>query len=323
MTTTILLTGATGFVGRHLLSALEDAGHRVVCGSRNPHHARMALGDRDIRELDVLAPRTLVHAMKGCSAAYYLVHSMRGNVDFGDSETRAAENFRHAAAAAGLERIVYLGGVKPQGSPSKHLDSRLRTGRILREGAVPTLELRASMIVGGGGESWRIVRDLAARLPVMLLPKWLDSVSEPVAIRDVTAALARALTIGSRSAVFDIPGPERLSAREILRRTAQLLGVTPRMWTVPVVTPKLSSYWIRLVTRADAKMAEALVEGLRCHLVAEGPMFWGMAPEILRTPFDEAARMALEDEAKTLSLPVRRAETMLRGILPSRASVHR
>ena len=215
-------------------------------------------------------------------------------------EQAAAETFAAAAERAGVERIVYLGAIAPQGSPSEHLRSRIEVGRVLRAGRVSTLELRAPIIVGFGSASWRIVRDLAARLPAMVLPRWLRSRSEPVAIDDVIVALAT----GSRlpltgSASFDLPGPEIVTYREVLVRTARLLGHR-RLCVVdaPVLSPRLSSQWIRLVTAADWAVARELVVGLTHDLIARSDEYWQLTahPGLLR--FDEAARRALDEEAR-------------------------
>jgi uncharacterized protein YbjT (DUF2867 family) len=253
--------------------------------------------------------------MQGCQAAFYLVHAMAGGRGYADVERRSAVAFRVAAERAGVSRIIYLGGIRPNGVPSRHLESRLRTGEILRAGRVPTLELQASMVIGGGSESWRIVRDLAARLPMMVMPRWLDNESEPIALGDVTFALARSLELPlERSQALALPGPEALSGREILLRTARLLGSRPRTVRVPFVTPKLSSYWITLVTRADQRISEELVEGLRCNLLSNDEGFWRLVPEYRRTPFDEAARAALLEEQSELSLRSRLAEGLIRTL---------
>lgn len=253
--------------------------------------------------------------MEGCQAAFYLIHGMAGGKGYADVERRSAIVFRDAAARAGVKRIIYLGGIRPNGTPSRHLESRLRTGEILRSGPVPTLELQATMVIGGGSESWRIVRDLAARLPFMILPRWLDNRSQPIAIDDVTFALAKALQVPLEGSVaLPLPGPEVLSGRDILLRTAHLLGSHPRAIRVPIVTPRLSSYWITLVTRADQRISEELVEGLRCDLVAESEGFWRLAPEYPRIPFDDAARAALLEEQRELSLRSRLAEIVIRTL---------
>jgi uncharacterized protein YbjT (DUF2867 family) len=309
----VLLTGATGFVGRNLQPVLRRLGYRVISGSRDPERARQGLPGHDFRKLDVIDPASVEAALQGCQAAFYLIHGMAGGPGYAEVERRCAVTFRAAAERAGVSRIIYLGGIRPNGTPSRHLESRLRTGEILRSGTVPALELQASMVIGGGSESWRIVRDLAARLPVMILPRWLDNESQPIAIDDVTFALAKALEIPlDTSLALALPGPEVLSARDILLRTAHLLGSHPKTWRVPIVTPKLSSYWITLVTRADQRISEELVEGLRCNLVAEDDGFWRFAPDYRRTPFEAAARAALLDEQRELSTRSRLAESVIR-----------
>jgi uncharacterized protein YbjT (DUF2867 family) len=311
----VLLTGATGFVGRSLYPLLRQGGYRVVSATRRPDRARQEFPDREFRWMDARDSDSVLAALAGCQAAFYLIHGMAGGAGYREEERKSAIAFRSAAERAGVSRIIYLGGVRPGGKPSQHLRSRLLTGEILRAGSVPTLELQASMIIGKGSESWRIVRDLAARLPVMVLPKWLDSRSQPIAIEDVTFALVRALQVPlPASTELALPGPELLSARDILLRTARLLGSTPLALRVPVITPRLSSYWITLVTRADHHVSEQLVEGLRSDLIAEDEGFWRLAPEHRRTSFDDVARAALLDEQRELSPRARWAEVVIRAL---------
>jgi uncharacterized protein YbjT (DUF2867 family) len=293
----ILLTGATGFVGRRVYPRLVERGHRVRCGTRRPDEARRRHPDRTWIELDVHRPELVDAALRDVEVVYYLVHEMAAGPGYRERELQAARTLIRAAERAGVERIVYLGGVRPAGTPSEHLDSRLRTGAVLRSGAVPCLELRAAMIVGVGSASWKICRDLATRLPLMLLPTWLSTRSQPVAIDDVVAALVEAATVEcTRSMVYDLPGPETLSAKEILLRIARLRGTEPRTLGVPVLTPRLSSYWLKWVTGADYGIARELVEGLRTDLISTQPAFWDRLPEHRLIPFDEAARVALGDE---------------------------
>ncbi len=319
----VLVAGATGFVGKRLVVELQRQGFAVVGTSRHPEGAREGAPHVEWRRLDITDSASCEEAMRGCDAAVYLVHSMAAGKDYAAVEEQSAQVFRDAAARSNLKRLVYLGGIRPKGRVSQHLESRLRTGELLRSGSVPVIELQATMIIGGGGESWRMVRDLAARLPFMLLPKWLDSLSEPVSVDDVVSAIAQALTISlAGSHVYTLPGPEKLPAHEILRRTARLLGSDPRMIRVPFVTPRLSSYWIRLVTRADHLVAEELVEGLRSDIVAEGEDFWSLMPTRSRTSFDEAARRALAEEERSLSGPARFTERFLRSFSGSRKAKH-
>lgn len=294
----VLLTGATGFVGRHVRPALEGAGWRVRCLSRDAARARRRWPGLAWIEGDVGDPRAARRALDGCDAALYLVHGIGEGDDFGRREVAAARVFVDAAAAVGVGRIVYLGGIAPAGPPSAHLRARLDVGEVLRGGAVSTIELRASMIVGHGSLSWLTVRDLAARLPAMILPRWLRSRTEPVAIDDVVVALQRALDLAlDGSACFDIPGPEALSGREILAESAAVLGHRPPvMVDVPLLTPYLSSLWLRLVTRARWSIARELIAGLTDDVLARDDRFWGLVGHPSRLGFAEAARRALAAE---------------------------
>jgi uncharacterized protein YbjT (DUF2867 family) len=304
MTGRVLLTGATGFIGGHLHDPLRAAGWEVRCLTRRPLDARESWPDRDWVAGDVGDEGALAGALAGCRVAYYLVHGM-GELGPGwaEREVRAAETFARAASRARLERLVYLGGVAPSGSPSEHLRARLQTGEALRGGSVPCLELRAGMIVGEGSASWTIVRDLAARLPAMVLPAWLMHRSEPVALDDVVATLVSATRFPLPSSdVWDLPGPEALSGEEILRRVAAVMGRRPLLLRVPFVSPSLSSHWIRLVTRADHRLASELVEGLTSDLLATRPGFWAAAGLPAPIVLEEAARRALAAERDHLPL---------------------
>ncbi|MCB9673905.1 MAG: NAD(P)H-binding protein [Alphaproteobacteria bacterium] len=294
----VLVAGATGFVGRHVCEALLAEGFAVVAGTRRPERAPLAPPGQTWVHLDVDDPATLGPALAGCDAAVYLVHAMAEHDQPGPAERAAAEAFRAACEDAGIRRIVYLGGPRPAGPPSPHLASRLETGEVLRGGAVSTVELRAAMIVGAGSESWTICRDLAFRLPVMVLPSWLGTRSQPIWVGDVVRAIVRAVDVDlDGSAAFDLPGPEVLSARAILERVAAARGMRPLMIPVPVLSPRLSSYWLRGVTRADIRIARQLVEGLRHDMICADDGFWALAPDLERTPFDEAVQRALADEA--------------------------
>jgi uncharacterized protein YbjT (DUF2867 family) len=296
----VLLTGATGFVGGAVLPALVAAGWQVRCLTRDVAAARRRQPDREWVQGDVTSGRSLHHAMDGCQGALFLVHGMGQAADFERRERDGARLFSLAAAHAGVQRLVYLGGVAPaQGEPSPHLRSRLQVGTVLREGATPTIELRASMIVGHGSLSWQIVRDLAARLPVMVLPAWLRTRTQPVAIEDVVTALVRALELppsGSQS--FDLPGPEVLSGRQILDQAAEAMQLhAPWKLELPVLTPRLSSLWVRLVTGARWPVAREVVLGLTNDLLARDDAFWSLIAHARRLRFAEAARRTLAVES--------------------------
>lgn len=295
----MLLTGATGFVGRHLWPALEAAGYRVRGLTRNVAAARRRWPEREWIASDLESPRGWEQALERCGAAYYLLHGMGEADDFRAREMAVAQAFAGAAGAAGIKRIVYLGGIAPAGPASEHLRSRLEVGEALRAGPIPALELRAGMIVGFGSISWLMVRDLAARLPAMVLPRWLRRRSQPVGIDDVVAALVAGLRLPlDASASFDIPGPDLLTGRAVLEQTAAALGLHPPLIVeVPLLTPWLSSHWVRLVTRADWAVARHLVLGLQYDLIARDGTYWERIDHRPLLAFPEAAHRALAAEA--------------------------
>jgi uncharacterized protein YbjT (DUF2867 family) len=311
MANKICVFGATGFVGRALVRSLSAAGERVRAASR--HGGKTENGVEQIA-CDLERADTIGAALDGCDVVYYLVHSL-GRPDFRDVDRRCAQNVATAAATAGCQRIIYLGGVAPRGVPSEHLASRLEVGEILRAGAVPAIELRASMIIGNGSASWRIIRDLAARLPFMVFPRWLDSKTCPIALADVTSALlgARDLTLDA-STWFDIPGPEILSAREMLEIVADLDGRRIPSMRVPLLTPALSAMWLRIVSGADYSVARELVLGLTEDLLPQRS-FWKIAHLSPQLSFRAAATSALlsEDAASPF---VRALERIVRVVGP-------
>jgi len=293
----VLVSGATGFIGGALTAELARRDVHVVAVSRRPTK-RAPTSGVEWRTCDLLEPSTLDAAFVGIRTAYYLVHSMgTGASEFGELERRAAEAFARAAARAQVKRIVYLGGPSPPGPPSEHLRSRLAVGEILRAGPVPTIELRASMVVGHGSASWQIVRDLAVRLPVMVLPRWLNSRTRPVALADVVAALVGAADMPlERSEWFDVPGPEILSGQQILERIALIRGRRFIALKVPFLTPQVSALWLRLITRTNFALARELVLGLKDDLLPRDARFWGLIGHTELVSFDAAVRHALASE---------------------------
>jgi uncharacterized protein YbjT (DUF2867 family) len=296
----VLVAGGSGFVGRALLPVLLAAGHTVRATTRDTSKAVPIEGVEWVR-CDVAQRADLDRALTGIDAAFFLVHGMgSGEGDYAEAEQHTALAFREAAASSGVRRIVFLGGVEPEREPSEHLKSRLRVGQILREGTVPTLELRASMIIGNGSTSWRIVRDLALRLPAMILPSWTDSRTCPIDIEDVTAGLSRGLEIElPESAWYDIPGPEVLSARDILLRVAALGGRHVPSLRVPLLSVSLSSWWLKLVTRADFSVARELVLGLSQDLLPANERYWEIIDYRPQNDFETSARRALSSERGT------------------------
>jgi uncharacterized protein YbjT (DUF2867 family) len=292
----VLVTGATGFVGRALVPALLRDGNRLRATTR-----RLRDGLDPALEwvrADVSRPADLRAALDGVGRAYFLVHGMAdARADYAEEERRAAEAFAQEAERAGVERIVYLGGVAPRGRPSKHLWSRIEVGEVLRRGRVPVVELRASMIIGPDSTSWRIVRDLALRLPAVVLPSWARTRTCPIAIDDVVVALVAALEVPlERSEWFDIPGPDVLTLKEILERVAALRGRTLPSVRTPLPNPRLSMLWLKLVSDADWTVVRELVQGLENDLLPVDDRFWTLARLPPRLSFDEAARRALEGD---------------------------
>lgn len=308
----ICVFGATGFVGRELVRALSAAGERVCAISR---HGGGREGGVEHVACDLERAETLGPVLSDCDVVYYLVHSL-GRADFRAVDQRCAHNVASIAAAAGCRRIIYLGGVAPRGRPSEHLASRLEVGEILRAGQVRTVELRASMIIGNGSASWRIMRDLAARLPFMVFPRWLDSKTCPIALPDVVTALldARNVTL-DENAWFDIPGPEMLSVREMLEIVATLDGRRIPSIRVPLLTPALSAMWLRIVSGADYSVARELVLGLTEDLLPQRS-FWDVVHHQPRWTFRVAAANALQSETAAASRFVRALERAVRVIGP-------
>lgn len=300
----VLVTGATGYVGGRLTPRLLEAGVRVRALVRNPAKLACRPWARDPKlELvqgDVQDAASLHRALKGCRAAYYLVHSMNpATRDFAAADRAAALNLAGAAAAAGLERIIYLGGLVPQDHQlSRHLASRAEVGQILGAGPVPLTWLRAAMILGSGSASFEIMRYLVERLPLMITPSWVGSLVQPIAINDVLGYLQACLDHpGVRGQTLDIGGPDVLSYRELFAIYAQEAGLRPRLIIpVPFFSPKLSSYWIHLVTPVPAAIAQPLAEGLRHSVVCQDNRIRELIPRQLSS-CRQAIRRALHKVA--------------------------
>ena len=257
--------------------------------------------DVELVEADVLDPASLLRAAKGCWAVFYLVHSMNAQKrDFVEMDRRAARNMVKAATDAKMDRIVYLGGLgRDDSSLSRHLRSRTEVARILQSGPVPTTFLRAAMILGSGSASFEILRYLVERLPIMVTPRWVDTPCQPIAIRNVLNYLQECLEQDAlRGGTFDIGGPDILSYRDLMRLYAEEAGL-PGRWVVPVpfLTPRLSSYWIHLVTPVPSSIARPLAEGLRTPVVCRENRIRDILPQEL-LPCREAIGLALEETRK-------------------------
>ena len=289
--------GATGFVGRALVPALVDAGYAVRATSRDV--GRMTNTTRlEWMKCDIGRREEVGRVLEGVDSVFFLVHAMGGGArHYAGTERESAETLRDEAARASVKRIVYLGGVAPRGEPSEHLKSRLAVGEVLRAGPTSTIELRASMIVGNGSASWQIVRDLAMRLPAMLLPSWTASRTCPIALDDVVVALVRALDVPlPENAYYDIPGPDTVSGRQILSTIAALRGRSVPGVPVPFLSVSLSSWWLKLVTRADFSLARELVLGFKEDLLPVDDRYWAEIDYTPRWGFEAAAKKALSSE---------------------------
>jgi uncharacterized protein YbjT (DUF2867 family) len=291
----ILVTGASGYIGGLIAPLLAEDGHDVVVGGRDPR----VLGERfdlDVRavELDVARPDTLERALDGVDVAYYLVHAMgSGEAGFASRDARAARSFGTAAAAAGVGRVIYLGGLgTDEPGLSAHLRSRHEVGRLLAESGVDVLEFRAAVVIGAGSASFRMIRQLADRLPVMITPRWVRVRCQPIAVRDVVAYLLLALQRPDVRGIVEIGGADVLSYGEMMRRYAALRGMRRAMIPVPVLSPRLSSYWVGLVTDVPWSIARPLIEGLRNEVVVRDPDPARAFP-IEPLGYDEAVRRAL------------------------------
>ncbi len=264
----ILLTGATGYVGGRLLPLLEKRGDHVRCLARRPEILKPRVGPRtEVFGGDLLNPASLAAAMAGVETAYYLVHSMGSQQDFMEEDRAAARNFAAAARAAGVSRIIYLGGLG-EGELSPHLESRQEVGRILAESGAAVIEFRASIVIGSGSISYEMVRALVERLPVMTTPSWVRVQAQPIAIEDLLAYLIAALDkTPVVSAVYEIGGKDRVSYEQIMREYASQRGLKRMMIPVALLTPWLSSLWLAFVTPIYARIGRRLFTSLRHETV--------------------------------------------------------
>ena len=316
MAARVLLTGATGYIGGRLLRRFEQRGRPVRCLVREPVRLEPARPTTEIVQGDCLDEETLDRALASIDIAYYLVHSMASQRDFAEADRRAAENFGRAAARAGVRRIVYLGGLTDAAeSRSRHLASRAQTGDALRASGVPVVEFRAGIVVGAGSLSFEMIQALVERLPVMICPRWIATLTQPIAIDDVLAYLEAAADLpGDARGVFDIGGPEVLSYGEMMRQYARLRGLHRRLLPVPVLTPRLSGLWLALVTPTQARVGRALVEGLKSTTVVRSTAAretFRIEPTPLRDAFlraiDEGAARRMKTDTRTVVVDVPQA----------------
>lgn len=304
----ILVVGASGYIGSNLVPRLLEHGHHVRAAARH-REVIEARGWATVEAVaaDVLQPETLDAALAGIEVAYYLVHSMGSGADFARVDREAARNFRRAAERAGVGRIIYLGGLQPNDAPSEHLQSRAETGEVLRDGSVPVTELRAGIIVGAGSAAFEVIRDLALHLPLMVTPKWVRSRTQPIALHDLVEYLVRIADLPETAGhIYDVGGPEVLSYAEMMREFARINGKHVVIIPVPVLTPRLSSYWLDLVTAVPADVVRPLIDGLRHDLLADDAEIRRLIPLPLSS-YAEAIRAALAAE-RAEAVPARWTE---------------
>jgi uncharacterized protein YbjT (DUF2867 family) len=291
----VLVTGASGFVGGRLAPALEEAGHEVRAMTRHPD--RYAGAGTPVAG-DVSDESSLRKALDGCDAAYYLVHSL-DSPDFQERDAEAARSFARAAADAGVGRIVYLGGLGDDSDQlSAHLRSRRQVERLLAEGGVPVTVLRAGIVVGHGGVSWEMTRQLVAHLPAMVTPRWVHTRTQPIAVADVVRYLVGVLEAPeAEGRAFDVGGPEVLEYLEMLTRVAEIQGRRLLIVPVPLLTPQLSSRWLALVTDVDVQTGRSLIDSMTNEVVVKDDAIRRIVP-FEPMSYDDAVLTALKERAE-------------------------
>ena len=324
----ILVTGATGYIGGRLVPRLLDAGFRVRCLVRDASRlqGRPWRDEVDLIEGDVLRPESLAAAMEGAVAAYYLVHSLGAGADFSARDVQAARNFGAAAKAAGVGRIIYLGGLgDPATELSAHLRSRQQTGEALRESGLSVTEFRAGVIVGSGSLSFEMIRYLTERVPVMICPRWVYTRIQPIAVRNVLDYLVAALRVPeSADQIIEIGGADVITYGEMLTFYAEVRGLRRWLVPVPVLTPKLSSYWVHFVTPIPAAIARPLIAGLRNEIIVRDDLARRLFPTIQPLDYRTAVKLALEKlDAKSVETAWSDAlSTSQRDVLPVTLTTH-
>ncbi len=292
----ILLTGANGYIGKRILLELLSSGHEVICCVRdkNRFSAPTAFPDQvKVIEVDFLKPESTVAIPKEIDGAYYLMHSMSSEGDYESKERSTAINFTKAIDSTDCQHVIYLSGIINEEHLSKHLSSRKKVEEILSEGRFHLTTLRAGIIIGSGSASFEIIRDLVEKLPIMITPKWLQTKCQPIGIADVVTALSRSLFLESTyDKNFDIGGPDILTYKEMLLGFAKARGLKRYIITVPVMTPRLSSYWLYFVTSTSFKLASALVQSMKIEVICRNSELFKLI-DLEPINYEEALRRTL------------------------------
>lgn len=301
----ILVTGATGYIGRRLTQRLiHMAGVRIRLLVRSPDKVPPAMHDQtEIVQGSTFEPKSLHNSVEGIDTAYYLIHSMGAGKDYRQIDMQSALNFREACIAAGVKRLIYLGGLGAKETASQHLLSRIETGEILsqKDDKIQTLWFRAAVIIGSGSASFEIIRHLVKKLPVMITPRWVNTRTQPIGVDDVLEYLVQAKDLKySQNLIVDI-GSQASSFRSMLETTAQVMGL--KRWVIPVrvFTPRLSSYWLILMTPISFNIAKELVEGLKSETVVQNDNAPRYFPAIHPMDFADALGRALSEHSSRIS----------------------
>ncbi len=296
---TVLITGATGYIGRRLKHRLlQTSALNIRILVRNKNKVQVAVADKvDIREGTTFNRDSLLDALAGVDTAFYLIHSMGGKDDFSNMDRVSAENFRDACIEKGVQRIIYLGGLGVRENASKHLLSRIETGEILsaKPDQIETIWLRAGVIIGSGSSSFEIIRNLCQKLPLMITPRWVRSRTEPIGIEDVLSYLQASVELPHQgNLVVDI-GCGKLSFQQMMQQAAEVMGLKRYLFPVPVLSPRLSSYWLIIFTPLPYKLASALVEGLKSETILQNDNAARFYPEIQPLSFKQTVANAIQE----------------------------
>lgn len=299
----ILLTGANGYIGSRLLPLLAEKGHEIyaLVRDRSRIHIPKTLEPQiHVLEVDLLEPSSLESIPSDIEAAYYLVHSMSDSKKFTELEAKSAEHFVQRLEKTRARQIIYLSGLANETQLSRHLTSRKNVGEILRKGNIPVTILMAGIIIGDGSASFSIIQDLVERLPAMVAPRWLMHLTQPIAIRDVLAYLLLVLDAPAcLGQSFEIGGPDVLCYRDLLLQYAEVRGLKRKIWVVPVLTPRLSSYWLVFITRINFSLARSLVESLMNNVICKERRIQELFPRKLLA-YKEAVKLALHPKGVAL-----------------------